>query len=75
MHLHGLLVVLASAGIFGGILDALTGLIAQYGYPAVFAAAFIEVIFPPIPSEVIFPLVGYTAFRGGPSFSATPTCT
>ena len=59
------MVVLASAGILAGILDALTGLIAQYGYPAVFAAAFIEVIFPPIPSEVIFPLVGYTAFSEG----------
>jgi membrane protein DedA with SNARE-associated domain len=54
--------LLASAGIIGEILDALTSLIAQYGYPAVFAAAFLEVIFPPIPSEVIFPLVGYTAY-------------
>jgi membrane protein DedA with SNARE-associated domain len=36
-----------------------------YGYPAVFAAAFLEVIFPPIPSEVIFPLVGYTAQNRG----------
>jgi membrane protein DedA with SNARE-associated domain len=59
------MVVLASAGILAGILDTLTGLIAQYGYPAVFAAAFIEVIFPPIPSEVIFPLVGYTAYSEG----------
>src|SRR5215211_4657512 len=59
------LVALASAGILSGILDAITGLIAQYGYPAVFAAAFLEVIFPPIPSEVIFPLVGYTAQNRG----------
>jgi membrane protein DedA with SNARE-associated domain len=59
------LVALASAGILSGILDAITGLIAQYGYPAVFAAAFLEVIFPPIPSEVIFPLVGYTAQNSG----------
>ena len=58
----GLIVVLASGGFLSGILDTLTGLIAQYGYPAVFAAAFLEVIFPPIPSEVIFPLVGYTAY-------------
>jgi membrane protein DedA with SNARE-associated domain len=54
-----IIVVLASAGILSGILDTITGLIAQYGYPAVFAAAFLEVIFPPIPSEVIFPLVGF----------------
>jgi membrane protein DedA with SNARE-associated domain len=54
-----LIVVLASAGILSGILDTITSLIAQYGYPAVFAAAFLEVIFPPIPSEVIFPLIGF----------------
>ena len=65
MQWLGLTVVLASAGIVGGVLDVLTGLIAQYGYPAVFAAAFLEVIFPPIPSEVIFPLVGYTAYTEG----------
>ena len=58
-------IVLASAGFLNGVLEALTGMISQYGYPAVFAAAFIEVIFPPIPSEVIFPLVGFTAQSGG----------
>lgn len=63
MHWSALMTVLAAAGILGGLLDALTGLIAEYGYPAVFAAAFLEVIFPPIPSEVIFPLVGFTAFK------------
>src|SRR5919108_1571374 len=56
-----IVVALTSAGILSGVLDTITGLIAQYGYPAVFAAAFLEVIFPPIPSEVIFPLVGFTA--------------
>jgi membrane protein DedA with SNARE-associated domain len=56
-----ILVAFTSAGILSGILDTITGLIAQYGYPAVFAAAFLEVIFPPIPSEVIFPLVGFIA--------------
>jgi membrane protein DedA with SNARE-associated domain len=59
------IIVLASGGLLGGILDALTALIADYGYPAVFAAAFLEVVFPPIPSEVIFPLVGFTAQNGG----------
>src|SRR5215217_7881097 len=54
-----ILVAMVSSGILGGILDAITGLIVEYGYPAVFAAAFLEVIFPPIPSEVIFPLVGF----------------
>jgi membrane protein DedA with SNARE-associated domain len=58
-------VALASAGFLSGILDAITGLISEYGYPAVFAAALLEVIFPPIPSEVIFPLVGFTAQNRG----------
>lgn len=63
--LAAIVVALASAGLLSGVLDAITGLIAEYGYPAVFAAAFIEVIFPPIPSEVIFPLVGFTAQSKG----------
>jgi membrane protein DedA with SNARE-associated domain len=65
MHLDVLAASLASAGILSGILDAITSFIAEYGYPAVFAAAFLEVIFPPIPSEVIFPLVGFTAYSKG----------
>jgi membrane protein DedA with SNARE-associated domain len=60
-----ILVAMVSSGIWSGILDAITGLIAEYGYPAVFAAAFLEVIFPPIPSEVIFPLVGFTVQSRG----------
>jgi membrane protein DedA with SNARE-associated domain len=65
MNAAGLLVVLASAGILGGAIDAITTMIAEYGYPAVFAAAFLETIFPPIPSEVVFPLVGFTAQSKG----------
>jgi membrane protein DedA with SNARE-associated domain len=60
-----MLVTLASAGILSGILDTISGLIGEYGYPAVFAAAFLEMIFPPIPSEVIFPLVGFIAQNRG----------
>ena len=60
-----ILTAFASVGIFTAILDAITGLIGQYGYPAVFAAAFLEVMFPPIPSELIFPLVGYTVQNRG----------
>jgi membrane protein DedA with SNARE-associated domain len=60
-----ILTAFASVGIFIAILDAITGLIGAYGYPAVFAAAFLEVMFPPIPSEVIFPLVGYTVQNRG----------
>jgi membrane protein DedA with SNARE-associated domain len=64
MH-SAIVVALATAGLLGGVLDAVTALIAEYGYPAVFAAAFLEVIFPPIPSEVVFPLVGFTAQNRG----------
>jgi membrane protein DedA with SNARE-associated domain len=40
----------------------LTAWIADYGYPAVFAAALLETVFPPIPSEIVFPLAGFTAY-------------
>lgn len=59
------IVVLATAGLLGGVLDAITSMVTEYGYPAVFAAAFLEVIFPPIPSEVVFPLVGFIAQNEG----------
>ena len=32
-------------------------------YPGVFLAALIETIFPPIPSEVVFPLAGYVVLK------------
>ena len=60
-----ILVAFASAGVLSGIVDPISALIGEYGYPAVFAAAFLEVIFLPIPSEVIFPLVGFTAQNRG----------
>jgi membrane protein DedA with SNARE-associated domain len=58
-------VVLATSGLLSEIVDRLTLLISQFGYPAVFAAAFLEVMFPPIPSEVVFPLVGFTVYHNG----------
>jgi membrane protein DedA with SNARE-associated domain len=51
-----------ATGIVAEIIDNVMSLIARYGYPAVFAAALLETIFPPIPSELIFPLVGFTAY-------------
>jgi membrane protein DedA with SNARE-associated domain len=44
------------------LINTVTAWIAVYGYPAVFAAALLETVFPPIPSEVVFPLVGFTAY-------------
>lgn len=32
-------------------------------YPGVFLAALIETVFPPIPSEVVFPLAGYSILK------------
>jgi membrane protein DedA with SNARE-associated domain len=47
--------------IVSDIVNATTTLISTYGYPGVFVAALLENLFPPIPSEVIFPLAGFTA--------------
>lgn len=47
------------------ILESMTSWIANYGYPAVFAVTLLETVFPPIPSEVVFPLVGFTAYSKG----------
>ncbi|MPZ06385.1 MAG: DedA family protein [Nitrososphaeraceae archaeon] len=43
------------------MIEIIAGWIANYGYPAVFAAALLENLFPPIPSELVFPLVGFSA--------------
>ena len=53
---------LVLAEVMTQIIDNITSWIATYGYPAVFVAALLETIFPVIPSELIFPLVGYTAY-------------
>jgi membrane protein DedA with SNARE-associated domain len=37
----------------------------MYGYPGAFFAALLETIFPPIPSELIFPLIGFIAQSKG----------
>jgi membrane protein DedA with SNARE-associated domain len=47
------------------ILDTVTSWISAYGYPGAFFAALLETIFPPIPSELIFPLIGFTAQTKG----------
>jgi len=37
-------------------------------YPGVFLAALLETVFPPIPSEAIFPLAGYLVLKNEMSF-------
>lgn len=44
------------------IVNVTTTWIAEYGYVGVFTAALVENLFPPIPSELIFPLAGITAY-------------
>ncbi|MEX1061918.1 MAG: DedA family protein [Patescibacteria group bacterium] len=46
------------------LVSGVQDLVLTGGYWGVFAAAFLENFFPPIPSEVIFPLVGFTASTG-----------
>lgn len=43
------------------MIEIISGWIANYGYPSVFAAALLENLFPPIPSELVFPLIGFSA--------------
>ncbi len=38
-------------------------LISQNLYPGVFFAALLETVFPPIPSEAVFPLAGYSILK------------
>lgn len=45
----------------------IVSLISQNLYPGVFLAALIETVFPPIPSEVVFPLAGYSILKNGMS--------
>ncbi|MBT1160980.1 DedA family protein [Bifidobacterium sp. SO1] len=51
-------------GLIGAITDWLVGLMETVGGVGVAFAIALESIFPPIPSEVILPLAGFTAARG-----------
>lgn len=51
----------ADHGILGNMIELISGWIENYGYPSVFAAALLENLFPPIPSELVFPLIGFSA--------------
>lgn len=52
----------ASSSLISNMIDTLTAWIKDYGYPALFAAALIETVIPIIPSELVFPLAGFTAY-------------
>ncbi|OZG62277.1 SNARE associated Golgi protein [Bifidobacterium lemurum] len=53
-----------SSGLIGAITDWLVGLMETVGGLGVAFAIALESVFPPIPSEVILPLAGFTAARG-----------
>jgi len=50
------------------LIDWILTLISENLYPGVFLAALIETIIPPIPSEVVFPLAGYSILKNEMSF-------
>lgn len=47
-----------------GVISWVVGLMYRIGAPGVGIAIAIETVFPPIPSELILPLAGFTASRG-----------
>lgn len=48
--------------------DWITSAVEQTGYLGIMLLMFIENVFPPIPSELIMPLAGFTAAQGNRSF-------
>ncbi len=45
------------------VVEYIISLISSFNYLGIFIAAFVETIFPPIPSEIIFPLAGFVSFK------------
>lgn len=54
-----------------GIIDWIVRLMEMLGAPGVGIAIFLENVFPPIPSEVVLPLAGFTVSMGSLSFWPT----
>jgi membrane protein DedA with SNARE-associated domain len=54
---------MASSGL-GGIVEWATGLMETLGAPGAGIAVALENLFPPLPSEVILPLAGFTVSKG-----------
>ena len=49
------------------MIDWITGLMNTLGYAGIALLMFLENIFPPIPSEIVMPLAGFTSAQGGMS--------
>src|SRR3990170_4590098 len=54
----------------GGVAGWATGLMETLGAPGAGLAIALETLFPPLPSELILPLAGFTASRGEISLAA-----
>ena len=50
-------------------IEWIISLVTEYLYAGIFTAALLETIFPPIPSEAIFPLAGYILSKNGMPFT------
>ncbi len=50
------------------VVESIISLISSFSYLGIFVAAFVETIFPPIPSEIIFPLAGFVSFKSNYSY-------
>ena len=48
----------------GSVVDWVVGLMRAIGAPGVGVATAVETVFPPVPSELVLPLAGYTASQG-----------
>ena len=57
------------------MIDWLQWLMETFGAPGAGLAVALESIFPPIPSEIVLPLAGFTASRGSLSLTAVLICT
>jgi len=49
---------------FSGIEDRVVDIIERFGYAGIALLIALETVFPPLPSEIILPLGGFTASRG-----------
>lgn len=57
-------VVLAAEGDLGGVAGWAVGVMEALGGPGAALVVGLENVFPPIPSEVILPLAGFSAAQG-----------
>jgi membrane protein DedA with SNARE-associated domain len=58
----------------GSVLDWVVTIMRTLGAPGVGVATALETVFPPVPSEVVLPLAGYTASQGHYSLVAAILC-